>query len=57
MPTYRLSVYDPSDHYSEDGKWTPQRTGLSKWGLREAIRWARSCGYDVDVSILVERED
>lgn len=56
-PTYRLSTYDPGDTPEAAWSWRVQLTGLPRWGLRAAIRWARGQGYETDTSILVERED
>lgn len=56
MTTYRLSTYDPGDDFEDFWDWRVRWSGLTKWGLRDAIREARGEGYEDDLSILVERE-
>jgi hypothetical protein len=53
--TYSLSTWDPGETPEDDFGWTERFAGLSKWDLREAIRWAVQMGYS-SVSYLVERE-
>jgi hypothetical protein len=56
--SYRISTYDPIDddavRFACD--WHLFAAGLSLWALRAYIRYLRSCGYDDQASILVERE-
>jgi hypothetical protein len=50
-PTYSVSLWD-----TDLQRFVPEWTGLSLWGLRGAMREARSRGYS-SVSYLVEREE
>lgn len=55
--SYRISTYDPISDDPHDGcAWIVHAIGLTLWQLRGHIRFLRGCGYEDDVSILVEQE-
>ncbi len=51
MNTYRVSSWD-----HEADNWHVEASGLALFALRGPIRNLMACGYDWDLSILVERE-
>jgi hypothetical protein len=55
IETYRVSTWDPGDGPEEDFSWNPRFQGLTKWGLRAALRELYGMSYS-SVSVLVERE-
>jgi hypothetical protein len=50
MDTYRISTWD-----SEEDGWTVEFRGLTKWQIREKLRYLYSWAYS-QASILVEAE-
>jgi hypothetical protein len=55
MTTYAISVWDSELHRGQGG-WEGRYAGLTKWGIRAALRELATEGWVEDFSMLVERE-
>lgn len=53
--TYRVSTRDTGDTPEDEFFWNLRFEGLTKWGLRAALRELYGMSYS-SVSVLVERE-
>jgi len=63
VTTYTISRYEPYDDHMEDREgfresdWLPVASGVRLFALRRYMRNLTRCGYEMDTSILIERDE